>query len=62
MLIIGAKGLAKEVLEIFHQKNELDNLFFYDDISADVPDKIGCCSIFIVLGKDPSKVKIDFKN
>ena len=26
MLIIGAKGLAKEVLEIFHQKNELDNL------------------------------------
>ena len=40
MLIIGAKGLAKEVLEIFYQKNELDNLFFYDDISADVPDKL----------------------
>lgn len=40
MLIIGAKGLAKEVLEIFHQKNELDNLFFYDDISTDVPDKL----------------------
>ena len=40
MLIIGAKGLAKEVLEIFHQKNELDNLFFYDDISADVPEKL----------------------
>lgn len=38
MLIIGAKGLAKEVLEIFHQKNELANLFFYDDISRDVPD------------------------
>lgn len=38
MLIIGAKGLAKEVLEIFHQQNELHNLFFYDDISADVPD------------------------
>ena len=38
MLIIGAKGLAKEVLEIFHQQNELANLFFYDDISTDVPD------------------------
>ena len=32
MLIIGAKGLAKEVLEIFHQTNELENLYFYDDI------------------------------
>lgn len=38
MLIVGAKGLAKEVLEIFHQQNELANLFFYDDISTDVPD------------------------
>ena len=38
MLIIGAKGLAKEVLEIFHQKNELASLFFYDDTSTDVPD------------------------
>ncbi|MFZ4771621.1 MAG: acetyltransferase [Ferruginibacter sp.] len=38
MLIIGAKGLAKEVLEIFHQQNELANLFLYDDISTDVPD------------------------
>ncbi len=40
MLIIGAKGLAKEVLEIFHQKNELENLYFYDDISMDVQDKL----------------------
>ena len=40
MLIVGAKGLAKEVLEIFHQRNELDNLFFYDDISTDVPDTL----------------------
>ena len=40
MLIIGAKGLAKEVLEIFHQQNELHNVFFYDDISTNVPDKL----------------------
>lgn len=40
MIIIGAKGLAKEVLEIFHQRNELENLFFYDDISTDLPEKL----------------------
>jgi sugar O-acyltransferase (sialic acid O-acetyltransferase NeuD family) len=40
MLILGAKGLAKEVLEIFHQRNELENLYFYDDISTDIPDKL----------------------
>ena len=40
MLIIGAKGLAKEILEIFHQQNNLNNLFFYDDISTDVPDML----------------------
>lgn len=40
MLIIGAKGLAKEVLEIFHQRNELENLYFYDDISTDAPGKL----------------------
>ncbi|MEJ8598866.1 acetyltransferase [Riemerella anatipestifer] len=40
MLIVGAKGLAKEVLEIFHQKKAIDNLYFYDDVSVDVPDLI----------------------
>ena len=40
MLIIGAKGLAKEVLEIFHQQNELKNIYFYDDVNADLPDKL----------------------
>lgn len=38
MLIVGAKGFAKEVLEIFHQKNETKNLCFYDDVSSDVPE------------------------
>jgi sugar O-acyltransferase (sialic acid O-acetyltransferase NeuD family) len=37
MIIVGAKGLAKEVLEIFAQRNQLDSLFFFDDISNDVP-------------------------
>ena len=38
MLIIGAKGFAKELLEIFHRKNQTENLCFYDDVNADAPD------------------------
>ena len=38
MLIIGAKGLAKEVLEIFHQRNELENIHFYDDVTENFTD------------------------
>ena len=40
MLIIGAKGFAKEVLEILHQKGETANLCFYDDVNADNPEKL----------------------
>ncbi|WP_395051104.1 acetyltransferase [Flavobacterium sp.] len=40
MLIIGAKGFAKEVLEVLHQLNQLDNLVFYDDVNNDVPNKL----------------------
>ena len=36
MLIVGAKGFAKEVLEILHQKNELENLYFFDDVSENI--------------------------
>lgn len=38
MLIIGAKGFAKEVLEVCHQNNELHNLVFYDDVNSDMGD------------------------
>lgn len=38
MLILGAKGFAKEVLEILYQLNQLDKVAFYDDINLDVPD------------------------
>jgi len=40
MLIIGAKGFAKEVLEIVHQLNQLENLVFYDDVNSDIPKKL----------------------
>ena len=35
MLIIGAKGFAKEVLEILHQNGQTENLCFYDDVNDD---------------------------
>lgn len=38
MIIIGAKGFAKELLEIIHQKNELIGLAFYDDVNDNSPD------------------------
>ncbi len=40
MLIIGAKGFAKEVLEILHQSNQLENIVFYDDVSNDISEKL----------------------
>lgn len=38
MIIIGAKGFAKEVLEILDQLKQIENLCFYDDINTDIPD------------------------
>ena len=40
MLIIGAKGFAKEVLEILHQNGETEHLCFYDDVNSDTPEKL----------------------
>lgn len=40
MIIAGAKGLAGELLEIFFQKDELDNLCFFDNVSGDVPSRL----------------------
>lgn len=36
MLILGAKGFAKEVLEVIHQLDQTKNLAFYDDINEDL--------------------------
>lgn len=40
MLIIGAQGFAKEVLEVFSQLDELENILFYDDVSSDTHAKM----------------------
>jgi len=33
MLIVGAKGFAKEVLQIFHDRNFVEKIAFYDDVN-----------------------------
>lgn len=40
MVIAGAKGFAKEVLEIFAQLNKLDNIYFFDNVTKDLGDKL----------------------
>jgi len=41
MIIVGAKGLAKELLEIVYLKNWKPNdLYFFDNVSKDLPDKL----------------------
>lgn len=40
MLIVGAKGFAKEVLEVLYQLNDIENVVFYDDVSEDLPKQL----------------------
>lgn len=36
MLIVGAKGFAKEVLEVVYKNNYSENIAFYDDMNTDI--------------------------
>jgi len=38
MLIIGAKGFAKEVLEILYQLDQLDDVAFFDNVTPEISD------------------------
>lgn len=40
MLIIGAKGFAKELLEILLQNCYSEEIVFYDDINRDLPERL----------------------
>lgn len=40
MLIVGAKGFAKEVLEVLYQLHDIENVVFYDDVSEDLPKQL----------------------
>lgn len=37
MLIVGAKGFAKEILEVFEQLGLVNEIVFFDNVSIDVP-------------------------
>jgi sugar O-acyltransferase (sialic acid O-acetyltransferase NeuD family) len=40
MIVIGAKGFAKEILEVLYRQNEIstNNLVFFDDVTPNSPD------------------------
>ena len=59
MLVVGAKGFAKEVLQVLHQLKKTKNLVFYDDINLDIPDCL--FNTFQVL-KSEQEVISHFKN
>ncbi len=40
MVIVGAKGFAKEVLEILFQNKAFENLYFFDNLAPAPPDKL----------------------
>jgi len=59
MIIVGAKGFAKELLQVLYQRNELDNIVFFDDVNLDLPEKL--YNRFKILKTD-SEVKLYFEN
>jgi sugar O-acyltransferase (sialic acid O-acetyltransferase NeuD family) len=40
MIIVGAKGFAKELLEVAYKLDQINDLVFFDNISNDLPDKL----------------------
>ena len=50
MLIVGAKGFAKEVLEVVIQKYNFEDIVFFDDISTDIEDRV--FNQFLILRKE----------
>lgn len=40
MIIVGAKGFAKELLEVCYQLGRTDNLVFFDNVSTDLPQQL----------------------
>jgi sugar O-acyltransferase (sialic acid O-acetyltransferase NeuD family) len=40
MIIIGAKGHAKDILSVLTFNEQLDNLYFFDDLNSNLPDAL----------------------
>jgi sugar O-acyltransferase (sialic acid O-acetyltransferase NeuD family) len=59
MIIVGAKGFAKELLEVCHQLGRTENLVFFDNVSSDLPEHL--FGQFPIL-RSESEVKAHFEN
>jgi len=57
MLIVGAKGFAKELLDVFFTLGQTENIVFFDNVSKEVPDLL--FNQFLVL-KTKEEVKSNF--
>ena len=40
MIILGAKGFAKEILEVYSQLDDIENIVFFDDYSNDLDNNL----------------------
>lgn len=40
MIVIGSKGFAKELLEVLHHNEQLENLVFFDNVNKDINGKL----------------------
>jgi sugar O-acyltransferase (sialic acid O-acetyltransferase NeuD family) len=60
MIIVGAKGFAKEVLEVFHQLGKTSAIAFYDDVNKDVNGFL--YEIFPILKNEKQVIDFFFKN
>ena len=59
MLIVGAKGFAKELLQLLIDNNQTDHVVLYDDVNDDLPDTL--FSKFLIL-KNEEQAREYFKN
>jgi sugar O-acyltransferase (sialic acid O-acetyltransferase NeuD family) len=60
MIIVGAKGFAKEILEVFYQLGKISTIAFYDDVNKDVDDFL--YKTFPVLKNEKQVVDFFLKN
>ena len=60
MLIVGAKGFAKEVLEIFQQLGDTKDIAFYDDVNHDIGDYL--FDVFPILKEEKAVEEFFLKN
>jgi sugar O-acyltransferase (sialic acid O-acetyltransferase NeuD family) len=59
MIVVGAKGLAKELLEILSRDNLPSSLYFFDNLSDDIAEKLFDRYLIIRTFEDVRKIFIE---